>query len=316
MHSTGNTQATALCALVDWGTTSFRLWLVDSHGTVLAERRSHEGMMHCNTAGFAQVLEQHLQQVGARADLPVLICGMAGAKQGWVEAPYINLPARFDQAAAHAIKVDAGIRDVRILAGLAQNNPQSPDVMRGEETQLAGIAHAMALQNNQAGGMICMPGTHSKWAQLQNGVLTQFSTFMTGEIFSLLSKQSILQHAVDEQSVFTADNPAFVSAVDKMLNNPARLLDSVFNIRAGQLLGFEQRSDGLAHLSGLLIGAEIGAARQIYGAGEVGLVASGTISALYQAVLGKAGYSITFYNGEVAVRQGLLTAALALWGQC
>ena len=90
---------------VDWGTSSFRLWLVDRAGNVLGERRSHEGMMAAAKLGFATVLQSHLEAVGAAPGLPVVICGMTGARQGWVEAGYVDTPAQLASISEHAVPV-------------------------------------------------------------------------------------------------------------------------------------------------------------------------------------------------------------------
>ena len=143
---------------VDWGTSSFRLWLVDRAGNILGERRSHEGMMVAGKPGFATVLQSHLEAVGAAPGLPVVVCGMAGARGGWVEAGYVDTPARLASILKHAVTVPGQDRDIRILPGIAQRDRKAPDVMRGEETQLLG-----ALGMDAAGdAVVCMPGTHSK----------------------------------------------------------------------------------------------------------------------------------------------------------
>ena len=125
-------------AAVDWGTSSFRLWLIDRAGGVLQERRSQEGMMAAAKLGFAAVLQSHLDDVGAANDLPVVVCGMAGARQGWVEAGYIDTPAHLAFILERAVPVPGQTHDIRILPGIAQRDPKAPDVMRGEETQLLG----------------------------------------------------------------------------------------------------------------------------------------------------------------------------------
>ncbi len=141
--------SSAAVAAVDWGTSSFRLWLLDAAGVILAERRSDEGMLTAGAEGFAVILEKHLAAAGAPAELPVIICGMAGARQGWIEAPYVTLPAGLDGILAGAVPVPAKVRRpnarIRILPGLAQRSADAPDVMRGEETQLAGVAAALCL---------------------------------------------------------------------------------------------------------------------------------------------------------------------------
>ncbi|HKU07750.1 MAG TPA: 2-dehydro-3-deoxygalactonokinase, partial [Bradyrhizobium sp.] len=118
---------------VDWGTSSFRAWLMSAQAEALAESRGGEGMLHCVSAGFAPVLADHLARLGAPDRIPVLICGMAGARQGWAEAPYLKTPTRLDALHEGAIRLDAG-SDIRILPGIAQARGDRPDVMRGEET--------------------------------------------------------------------------------------------------------------------------------------------------------------------------------------
>lgn len=298
----------AFCAIVDWGTSSFRLWLVARDGQVIGERRSHEGMMHCSQTGFEPVLSAHLQALAAPAKLPVLICGMAGAKQGWEEASYLATPTALGELSDHAVSVSSALGDIRILPGLAQRDVDAPDVMRGEETQLLGVSRRMQT------GLVCMPGTHCKWVLLETGEVTGFTTFMTGELFAVISKHSILSHAVDDARP-DGQHPAFVRAVDAALAHPGMAFGQLFSVRAAQLLGFDDKSDGAAHLSGLLIGAEISAIKQRYGTGQgVTLVASGSLTALYESALVRAGFSVATVDADECVRTGLFEAALKLWG--
>src|SRR5262245_686988 len=234
---------------VDWGTSSFRGWLVSADGAVLAESRGGEGMLHCVGAGFAPVLRDHLARLGAPDGMPVLICGMAGARQGWAEAPYLKTPTRLDALHESAIRIDAP-GDVRILPGIAQARAEQPDVMRGEETQLLGVTGPGFT------GVVCIPGTHSKWIRIEAGAVVEFSTYMTGELFSVISQHSILTHAV-EAAASPADGGPFRDGLARALAEPTALTASLFRLRAAQLLGFEERIDGAARLSGLLIGSEI-----------------------------------------------------------
>ena len=193
---------------VDWGTSSFRLWCIDRAGGIQGERRSQEGMIAAAKLGFATVLQLHLDAVGAANDLPVIICGMAGARQGWVEAGYIDTPAHLASILARAVAVPGLPRDVRILPGIAQRDPKAPDVMRGEETQLLGALGADATSD----AVVCIPGTHSKWAMVKGGTVERFATFMTGELFSVVSRETILSHAVANAEE-AEDIGAFKSAV-------------------------------------------------------------------------------------------------------
>lgn len=309
-----NAVAEAAFVGVDWGTSSFRLWLMAADGSPLATRRSEEGMQHCAAGpGFPAVLEKHLAAVEAPAGLPVLICGMAGARQGWVEAAYLPTPAALADLAGQAIAVPVEGRDVRILPGIAHAVEQAPSVMRGEETQLLGaIAGADAARFS---GLVCLPGTHCKWVQIEGGQVTAFSTFMTGELYALLSQQSILRHTLDpEAPAGSGEDPGFRDAVTAVQADPTAGWAGLFGLRAGQLLGFAEQAEGAARLSGLLVGAEIASARALYGApGDITLLGSGRLGELYTTALAECGYKVRSVDAEEAVRQGLAQAAAQLW---
>src|SRR6202022_2506520 len=204
-----------------WGRERFWVWAIDRAGGVLAERRSPEGMMAAAKLGFGAVLQSHLDAVGAANDLPVVICGMAGARQGWVEAGYIDAPAHLASILERAVQVSGQSRDIRILPGIAQRDPGAPDVMRGEETQLLG-----ALGADAAGeAVVCIPGTHSKWARGSGGTVERFATFMTGELFSVVSRETILSHAVADAEA--EDIEAFKSAGGGAFDTPALVRTAV-----------------------------------------------------------------------------------------
>ncbi|WP_316165642.1 MULTISPECIES: 2-dehydro-3-deoxygalactonokinase [unclassified Bradyrhizobium] len=293
---------------VDWGTSSFRGWLISAAGDVLAESRGPEGMLHCAATGFAPVLRDHRAKLGAPDDLPVLICGMAGAKQGWVEAPYVRTPTRLDSLHEGAVHVEAG-GDIRILPGLAQARADQPDVMRGEETQLLGVTEP------DFTGLVCIPGTHSKWIAIEAGRVSEFTTYMTGELFAVISQHSILAHAVEPSAAPAAESTAFRDALAAAQVSPSGLTTSLFRLRAAQLLGFAQRADGAATLSGLLIGTELAdASRRFRGERAVRLIGAGALGLLYQQALAQAGFAVTVVDAEQASRQGLAKAALQIWG--
>jgi 2-dehydro-3-deoxygalactonokinase len=298
-------------AAADWGTSSFRLWLLDAAGNLLSERRSSEGMSTAGTTGFSAVLESHLEAVGASPGLPVIICGMAGARQGWIEAPYVPVPARLDDILAGSVSVPVKGREVRILPGLAQRRADAPDVMRGEETQLAGIFPLFSAGNH----LVCMPGTHSKWVEARDGVIAGFSTFLTGELFSILSKQSILRHSLGENpAAAMPDNAAFRAACAEALESGGDIGSRLFRIRAATLLQDLETVDASARLSGLLIGAEIASARRTLAPPDdrIILVASGPLGLLYRAAFELAGCTVISADADEAVRSGLFDAAKRL----
>lgn len=293
---------------IDWGTSSFRAWLMAADGTPLAERRSDEGMRHCTTAGFETVFRSHIAALGGE-DLPTIICGMAGARQGWRETPYVETPTRLDALHAGAVQVDID-GDVRILPGVAQASANEPDVMRGEETQILGSIEP------DFTGLVCIPGTHSKWVVIQDGVIIAFTTYMTGELFALVAEHSVVSLALDKEVGATADSEAFSAGLNTAELGETALTSSLFRIRSAMLLGFADKRDGAAKLSGLLIGTEMADAIRRYGKQQpVRLIATGSLARLYEMALVRAGFTTTTADAELASRRGLARVALTVWNK-
>jgi 2-dehydro-3-deoxygalactonokinase len=294
-------------AAVDWGTTRLRIWLLAGDGTALAERRGDDGLITARETGFAKVLDRHLGALGAPAGLPVIMCGMVGSRQGWVEAPYVDVPARIDAILEGALRIKEEPRDIRIVPGLAQRLADAPDVMRGEETQLAGAALA-----GKGRHLVCMPGTHSKWVSVEDGAVAGFGTWPTGELFSVLAGHSILRHSLGEPPAsVAADDPFFRRWCEAALAEGGDVSARLFSIRAAGLLHGLKPEQAAACLSGLLIGGEIASAtRRHHGTGQsVTLIASGALGVLYSAALGLAGLRIRPVDADEAVRAGLFAAA-------
>ncbi len=302
---------TAFCALVDWGTTSFRIWIVDGKGQVLGHRRSDEGMATRKPGddGFGPVLEEHLRELEAPANLPVLICGMAGAREGWKEAPYMNLPARIADIASGAVRLEGQDRDIRIIPGLAQMPPSAPDVMRGEETQLLGmIADADDRQ------LVCMPGTHCKWVEIAEGAVVGFRTFLTGDLYNAISTATILAKSVpDDEPAF--DEAAFRDAVSRVAAGSDGLSAELFSIRAGQLVGGVPAATAPSILSGLLIGSEITASRNVLAAygRHVTLIGSGVLAERYAMAFDVSDVKVRLHPAEALTQNGLFAIASHLY---
>ncbi|MEZ5792872.1 MAG: 2-dehydro-3-deoxygalactonokinase [Nitratireductor sp.] len=302
-------------AIVDWGTSNFRIWMLDRDGAVLAERRSHEGMIHTSPDSFSTVLESHLASLGADTDLPVMVCGMAGSRQGWHEAPYLDLPASLSGLPERAARVPGISRPVHILPGIAQRNSRSPDVMRGEETQLLGAAmHRPEIFS--AGIAACMPGTHSKWVRLERGIVTGFSTFMTGEFYNFAANHSILAAMIAANADFDAADAGFAAAVRDSFADPAMIANRLFSARPARLLGFCEDDAAAPATSGALIGLELAGARRFHElADKVMLIASGRLAQLYQAAFEAIGLAHEMVDADLAVRLGLYSACSSIWPQ-
>lgn len=258
----------------DWGTSRLRVWALDAADHVLAEGASDQGMGRLTTAGFEPALLSLIGGWLGAGVTPVLVCGMAGARQGWIEAPYRPVPCPPAGPGAVSAPVGDPRLAVRLLPGLCQNHP--PDVMRGEETQIAGLL----AQEPGFHGVLCLPGTHAKWARVADGQVTSFRTAMTGELHALLAGQSVLRHAMDPGF----DEGLFDQTCAEILAAPERLTAALFGIRAASLV-HPAPGAGAARLSGLLIGAELAAMRDLWQDAPVTIIGAGPLSRLYHRVL-------------------------------
>ena len=246
----------ALIAL-DWGTTSARAYAVDRAGHVAASRSAPLGIQQLRQADFAEALARLLGD-WATLRVPRFAAGMIGSRQGWVEAPYVECPATLDSLGERfAFTPD---RELAIVPGVLYVDEHGvPDVMRGEETQLAGVLDA-----GDDTFVAVLPGTHSKWARVERGRITGFQTYMTGEAFAVLIAHSILGRLAAPVGAESPPGPAFGRGVSHGLAQ-ASLLHAIFGARTLALTGLLEAADVPDWLSGCLIGSEIAAARQWLG---------------------------------------------------
>jgi 2-dehydro-3-deoxygalactonokinase len=292
---------------VDWGTSSFRLWVLAADGTILGESRGPDGMLSAAKIGFSIVLQRHLKTAQAPSNLPILICGMAGARGGWMEAGYVETPAALTDLPLRAVEVSFSGRDTRILPGLCQRTESRPDVMRGEEMQLFGAAASIAGRAH-----VVMPGTHSKWVVMDEGSVASFSTYMTGELYDIITRHSIL--TPPEGTIAEGpESAAFINAVRDSFEEPGRITSQLFAARSGQILNRLKPEAALAHISGTLIGAEISGGTAGSHGTSVVLVASGRMAALYEKAFETVGLAYQTIDADTAVRRGLQSAAAHIW---
>ncbi|MGB7432151.1 MAG: 2-dehydro-3-deoxygalactonokinase [Ahrensia sp.] len=293
---------------VDWGTTHFRAWSVDRAGMALSMRHSSQGMSTLRRDDYGAILEAHLEQLGAAPDVPVVICGMAGSRQGWREAAYLPTPCKLDRLGQGATRFEMGKRAIAILPGVAQRHPTAPDVMRSEETQVLGL-----VSQGVTDTAVCMPGTHTKWVRVAQGAITDFHTAMVGDLFCVLKRETILRHSVDGGTV-DAHGEAFAGGVRDALAAPHLVLPSLFQLRAGGLL-FDTPADAtLSRLSGLLIGLDIAALTHGDNpADQVQLVGGNALGAAYRTALHMAGIGVDEHDGEALALAGLVSIGGQLW---
>jgi len=296
----------------DWGTSTLRAWAMDGAGGV-AGHAEGPGMDGLEPAEFeAALLELVAPWLRGRGATEVLICGMAGARSGWREAGYLDLPAMLDGLSGRLTAVETADSRlcVSIVPGLAQRAPDAPDVMRGEETQLLGLARLLP----GFAGLVCLPGTHSKWVLLEDGRVTRFRSYMTGELFGLLTRRSILRRSFTDSEHHPA---GFAAGARRGLEAPEQILASLFTPRAAGLLQGWTPDHARAWLSGVMIGAEVAAALAAFGAerGPPALIAAAALAERYREVIEARGLEVRLVAGEDAVLAGLAAIREAAAGR-
>lgn len=283
---------------VDWGTSHLRAFAMQG-AQVVAEVSSDRGMGKLDRGQFEPAL---LDLVAPWLDGPVEVvaCGMVGSRQGWHEAPYRAVPSTpVDPATLVRVPTrDARLR-LSIVPGLKQIAPA--DVMRGEETQIAG---ALALMPG-FDGVLCLPGTHSKWVQVSAGEVVSFQTAMTGEMFALMSQQSVLRHGMAGDGW---DDAAFDAALSDAISRPEKLGARLFALRAEGLLHNLSPAAARARLSGLLIGAELASARAYWLGQPVVIIGADRLAALYARALTAQGAAPKLLSVRDATLAGLAFA--------
>lgn len=313
---------------LDWGTTSLRAYKLAAGGLVLDQRALSSGIMQLpktarviNGRACADGFELAFDEVcgdwlDAQPDLPVIACGMVGSAQGWREAAYCETPANVANL-GNSLQTVISLRGtpVHIVPGVIQRS-RLPNVMRGEETQVLGV-----LQNlpAEAGSdlLIGLPGSHSKWVEVVDGRITHFDTFMTGEVFAVLSEHSILGRTQLQGATF--DGQAFDRGVQVALSADGELgvLSNLFSARTLGLTGELSPTAQTDYLSGLMMGHELAALataqrhrRNSVHLPSIILIGNAQLCARYSRALDACGFAkVTL--AEQATERGLWQLALA-----
>ncbi|RVT82847.1 2-dehydro-3-deoxygalactonokinase [Rhodobacteraceae bacterium CCMM004] len=281
---------------VDWGTSNLRAWAMAADGTVLDRAASGDGMGGLSREGFEPALLRLIQPWLGDTAVTVLACGMVGARQGWAEAPYAAVPcAPLSGAPVRAPAADPRLA-VWLLPGLRQDRPA--DVMRGEETQIAGFLAT----DPDFDGVLCLPGSHSKWVRISAGEVVSFQTVMTGELFAAISRHTVLRHTVGAEGW---DDAAFADAVADTLSRPETLAARLFTLRGAGLLHGDAPESARARLSGLLIGAELAATRPYWLGQRIALIGATGLSRHYRAALAAQGVSADRADADAMTLAGL-----------
>jgi 2-dehydro-3-deoxygalactonokinase len=297
--------AAAEWVAVDWGTSNVRAWGIDANGDISFSSSSEKGMGKISRADYPGVLDELLgaNTLPARAD--VLICGMAGARQGWMEAPYVDTPATLTglHSAGVVPPLEHSRLSARILPGVCQRGGRE-DVMRGEETQVLGLLKLIPGYE----GAVIMPGTHSKWVRIEGGRIVTFTTAMTGELYDVLGAHSVLRHSLGGDREGPALEDGISAGLDDGLESPELLTGMLFRTRAASLLSGKGADWCSGYLSGLLVGTEIGGHRDWVGKDAVPLIGSARLQRPYGAALKRIGADSVAIDATDATLAGLTAA--------
>ncbi len=283
---------------VDWGTSNMRAWAMTADGTIKDKIACDKGMSGLAQNEFEPTLISQIEQWLGTSETPIIACGMVGSRQGWSEAPYRTVPTTPHGTLSLCATKDSRIT-LHILPGLKQD--KSPDVMRGEETQIAGFLS----DNPDFDGVLCMPGTHTKWVHISAKEIVSFQTVMTGELFALLSKHSVLRHSVDSKDW---DDDAFINAVSTATSRPESLAANLFQIRASHLLDGTEPAVSKAKLSGMLIGAELAATKPYWLGQNIALIGDPALNEIYAAAFKAQGLETQSHTGDALTITGLTAA--------
>lgn len=260
---------------IDWGTSNRRAYLIDQSGACVAEYEDGQGMLAVGGRDkFGAALADVLDAMKLPADVPVIMSGMVGSASGWQEVDYLDASVPLEQLPQHlaAVTDPAWAGRATIVPGYVYRNGASADVMRGEETQLLG---AVAL--GQRDGWIVLPGTHSKWVLLRDGVIQSIATYMTGEFFAMLSKGGTLSAMLSGDS---ANAEGFATGLNQAAQHEP-LTNSLFRVRAGVVSRSAPAEQAAATISGLLIGAEFAAAARAAEGQGITVIGSPALAARY-----------------------------------
>jgi 2-dehydro-3-deoxygalactonokinase len=290
----------------DWGTTNLRAWTLDGQGAVLAERDFALGVSRLQPGDAAARFEQEVRPALQAGGLPAILCGMIGSNLGWTVAPYADCPADFQSLARSLVTVEVAGPPVRIVPGVkGPGFAGGGDVMRGEETQLLGWVDE---HPGRARGrhVVCHPGTHAKWALIEDGRIVRFVTSMTGELFAVLRQYSVLRSSAEPD-----DEAAFDAGVEAA-GDGGGLAARLFTARARVVGGGAAPNSTPSYLSGLLIGAEVAATPALLCAeppSQVALLGDPRLCRWYERAMRARGFETSTHDGEAAAVRGLVALA-------
>ncbi len=293
----------------DWGTTNLRLSLVDSIDGHCIAKSAGPGIGAISSDAIADMLdgmtEAWVHDYGVKR---AVLCGMVGSNIGWTDAGYVDCPLPLEQLQRQFVETSSTNLQVSIVPGIRCRNPiGAVDIMRGEETQLLG-----ALSKNpnlyEGNQLVCMPGTHSKWVFMQDSVVENFTTSVSGELFSILAKHSVLARGAEPDYL---SSQAFSNGVLRSAENMhVDLNHLLFETRSRQIAGQLVKEDAQSFLSGLIIGRDIMGARRMFAdvcpaSDAITFISNPKLNGLYQHACDRLNITCETLDGDHLTRAGI-----------
>lgn len=292
--------------VVDWGTTNLRVFACSSDGTLLHRTQSTQGIKTVPAGSYPAVLASMIKKLGVSSDLPVFVCGMAGARGGWLEAPYCQAPLALEDIAVHLTPLPDGLNGYLLPGAKAVSANGTSDVMRGEEIQIFGGMSRLGIRD----AVLCLPGTHSKWVRVRDGQIVGFATFMTGDIFQALS------HTILACDAEAADDPkAFGLGLGASADGDYGLLHRLFSARTRVLDNLLRPDQISSYVSGLLLGHELAESASFREPGEaVVLIGAEALCRRYREALVPFGTECILLESSEATCAGVAALCQLLQG--
>lgn len=283
--------------VIDWGTTNLRAYLCHDDGLITAKIDLPQGIKAITPGQYPEILQQIRAELDVTADEPVYVCGMAGARGGWIEAPYCQTPVSIEELKASLLflpdtsqgKLVPGIKTCAADGTL--------DVIRGEEIQIFGALQKLNVDD----ALICLPGTHSKWVSIQDRQITTFMTFMTGDLFAGLNHTILNCRSED-----SFDQQVFLNGLEASQKSSGGLLHQLFTARTRMLANDLTEEQVSSFVSGLLIGHELSEAELFRGADErVVIIGSDKLCLRYQLALAQTPLKVETLGSDIATCTGV-----------
>jgi 2-dehydro-3-deoxygalactonokinase len=286
---------------VDWGTSHVRAYRLDEHGSILAQRDSGDGVLSVPSGQYPEVLRTLVGPWLADGERRILLSGTVGSRNGWRETQPIPSPARLTDLAGAVERVAFDEACVRIVPGVAGVDASGvPEVMRGEETEIVGAGIDT--------GLLCLPGSHSKWVRVDGRAIMAYMTYLTGEAFAALKGHTLLAKLMGAEP--PAVGPAFDAGVERSAQ-AGGLLHHLFGVRTLALVGRLTAADSASYLSGLLIGHEV---RNAFDQRDsVTVIGASALAGLYVRAIVGCGGRATLGPGNAAARGLAIIGAQVAW---